>query len=56
MQDSYEVLYEGYMLHSKDSDRIANNDIANVTLASDDEVKMMKSILHEKENTMCVIM
>eukprot|EP00090_Calanus_glacialis_P006247 TRINITY_DN14888_c0_g1_i5.p1 TRINITY_DN14888_c0_g1~~TRINITY_DN14888_c0_g1_i5.p1 ORF type:complete len:181 (+),score=49.00 TRINITY_DN14888_c0_g1_i5:76-618(+) len=53
---SYEVLYEGYMLHSKYSDIIANNDTANVTLASDDEVKMMKSILHEKENTMCVIM
>ena len=49
------------MLHSNCLDSIASNETVNVTLASDDEVtentaKIMKSILQEKENTMCVIM
>ena len=50
-QASYGVLYEEYMQKSKPTETIDN-----VTLASDDEMKIMKSILHEKENTMCVIM
>ena len=61
MQASYEVFYEGFMLHSKYSDSIANNDTDIVTLASDDKVtentaNIMKSILQENENTMYVIM
>jgi hypothetical protein len=49
------------MLHSKYSDIVANNDTANVTLASDDEVtkyttKIMKSILQEKNNNVRVFM
>ena len=55
------MFYEGFMLHSNYLDSIASNETVNVNLASDGGVtentaKIMKSILQEQENTMCVIM
>ena len=83
MQASYELLYEGYLLHTKPTETIASTDTDNAAHASDDEMmyagymlqskksyndssndenvtkntaNIMKSILYEKDDDICLIM
>jgi hypothetical protein len=47
-----EMMYAGYMLQSKKS----CNDSSNDDTVTDNTAKIMKSILYEKDDNMCVIM
>ena len=56
LSNDNEMMYAGYMLQSKNSDTTACNNSSNVDTVTENTAKIMKSILYEKDDNICVIM